>query len=678
MFGMKTMLVALAFTAAAVCPVHAKGLTVDDMLAMQRVGDHQVSPDGRWITFSVRGTDLDANRGRYDIWLAATDGSTVQRLTTHPENDTDARWTPDGAWIYFLSSRSGSSQVWRIKPTGGEAEQVTRLDTDINGFRVMPGGNRLVLAIEVWPDAKSLADSIKQDEAKSKAKVKARIYDQLLFRHWDQWEDGKYSHLFVWSSDSDVRDLTPGQLTDTPIRPFGGMEQVAVSPDGKWIAYVARVGGREMAWTTNTDVFLVPSDGKARAVNITAANKAYDFDPVFSPDGRSIGILSMQRPGYEADRQRITIYDVAQKKSRTVADAWDRSASSIAWSRDGKTIYTHADHIGNVALFAVDVASGNVRPLIDKGTNVSPQIAGDRLVFARDTLRMPAELFSMKPDGSDLRQLTHLNRDRLAKITFGDHEQFTFKGAKGDTVYGYVVKPAGFRGAGKVPVAFIIHGGPQGSFGDHWHYRWNPQAYAGRGYAAVFIDFHGSTGYGQAFTDAIQGDWGGAPYEDLMTGLDAALAKYTFLDGGRVAALGASYGGYMINWINGKTDRFKALVCHDGIFDTRFAYYDTEEVWFPEWEHRGAPYDKPEEFAKHNPVEYVKNWKTPTLVIHGGLDFRIPDTHGMAAFTALQRRNVPSRFLQFPDENHWVLKPQNSKLWHDEVLAWIDRFTKRK
>jgi dipeptidyl aminopeptidase/acylaminoacyl peptidase len=678
MFGMKTMLAALVFTAAALGPASAKGLTVDDMLAMQRVGDHQVSPDGRWVTFSVRDTDLEANRGRYDIWLAATDGSTVQRLTTHPENDTDARWTADGAWIYFLSSRSGSSQVWRIKPTGGEAEQVTRLDTDINGFRVMPDGKRLVLAIEVWPDAKSLAESIKKDEAKAKVKTKARIYDQLLFRHWDQWEDGKYSHLFVWASDRDVRNLTPGQRTDTPIRPFGGMEQVAVSPDGKWIAYVARVGDREIAWTTNTDVFLVPSDGKGRAVNITAANKAYDFDPVFSPDGRSIGILSMQRPGYEADRQRITIYDVAQKKARTVADAWDRSASSIAWSRDGKTIYTHADHIGNVALFAVDVASGNVRPLIDKGTNVSPQVAGDRLVFARDTLRMPAELFSMKPDGSDLRQLTQLNRDRLGKITFGDYEQFSFKGAKGDTVYGYVVKPAGFRGAGKVPVAFIIHGGPQGSFGDHWHYRWNPQAYAGRGYAAVFIDFHGSTGYGQAFTDAIQGDWGGAPYEDLMMGLDAALAKYTFLDGSRVAALGASYGGYMINWINGKTDRFKALVCHDGIFDTRFAYYDTEEVWFPEWEHRGSPYDKPEEFAKHNPVEQVKNWKTPTLVIHGGLDFRIPDTHGMAAFTALQRRNVPSRFLQFPDENHWVLKPHNSKLWHDEVLAWIDRFTKRK
>jgi dipeptidyl aminopeptidase/acylaminoacyl peptidase len=289
---------------------------------------------------------------------------------------------------------------------------------------------------------------------------------------------------------------------------------------------------------------------------------------------------------------------------------------------------------------------------------------------------MPAELFTMKADGSDQKQITIFNKERIAKITWGDYEQFSFKGAKGDTVMGYVMKPAGHKG-GKVPVAFVIHGGPQGSFGDHFHYRWNPQAYAGRGYGVVFIDFHGSTGYGQAFTDSISGDWGGAPYEDLMSGLDAALAKYTWLDGGRVAALGASYGGFMINWINGHTDRFKALVCHDGIFDTRFAYYDTEEVWFPEWEHRATPFEKPEEYSKVNPVEFVKNWKTPTLVIHGGLDFRIPDTHGMAAFTALQRRKIPSRFLQFPDENHWVLKPQNSKLWHDEVLGWLDRFTKK-
>jgi dipeptidyl aminopeptidase/acylaminoacyl peptidase len=647
------------------------------MLAMQRISDPQVSPDGKWVTFSVRDTDYDANRGRYDVWLAAIDGSSVARLTTHQEGDQDARWSADGRWIYFMSSRTGSSQVWRIQPTGGEAQQVTKLATDVNGFKLMPDGKRLVLAIDVWPTAKTLAESVKRDEQQAKSKVKAHVTDQLLYRHWDQWEDGKYSHLFLWTSDSDVRDMTPGLTTDTPIHPFGGMEQVTISADGKWLAYVARVGGRETAWTTNTDIFLVPTDGRSRTLNITADNKAYDFDPSFSPDGKTLAILQMKRPGFEADRQRISLYDIGTKKLRVVTEQWDRSAAELAWSRDGKTIYTSADNLGNVALFAIDLASGNAKVLADKGTNNSVRVAGDRLVFARDTLKSPVELFTMKSDGSDVRQLTKLNSDRVGKIAWGAYEQFSFKGAKGDTVYGYAMKPAGYT-AGKAPVAFLIHGGPQGSFGDHFHYRWNPQFYAGAGYAVVFIDFHGSTGYGQAFTDAISGDWGGAPYEDLMLGLDAAIAKFNFLDGNRVAALGASYGGYMINWINGKTDRFKALVCHDGIFDTRFAYYDTEEVWFPEWEHKGTPYDKLEEYEKWSPAAHVKNWKTPTLVIHGAMDFRIPDSHGMAAFTALQRRNVPSRFLHFPDENHWVLKPQNSKLWHQEVLAWIDRYTKKK
>jgi dipeptidyl aminopeptidase/acylaminoacyl peptidase len=678
MFGMKTLVVALLFSAAQAAPAAAKGLTVDDMLAMQRISGPAASPDGKWVAFTVRETDMDANRGRNDVWLAAVDGSSpASRLTSSPDSDSDAAWSPDSKWVYFLSTRSGSAQVWRIKPAGGEAEQVTRLDTDINAFRVMPDGKRLVLAIDVWPAARSLADSIKKDEAEAKQnKSSVRAYDQLFERHWDTWEDGKYSHLFAWSSDRDVRDLTPGLTSDTPIHPFGGMELVTISPDSKWLAYAVRVGGKSIAWTTNSDVFLVSTDGRGAALDITAANKAYDFNPTFSPDGKSIALLQMKRPGFEADRQRISIYDVATKKTRVVTEQWDRSPGEIAWSRDGKTIYAAAENLGRQSVFAVDVATGAVKTLVDKGTNSSLVVAGDRLVWSKDTLSMPAELFTMRADGSDQRQLTNLNKDRVAAITWGDAEQFSFKGAKGDTVYGYVIKPAGYRG-GKVPVAFLIHGGPQGSFGDHFHYRWNPQAYAGHGYAVVMIDFHGSTGYGQAFTDAISGDWGGAPFDDLMKGLDFALGKYTWLDGKRVAALGASYGGYMINWINGHTDRFKALVCHDGIFDTRMAYYDTEEVWFPEWEHRGTPWDKPEEFSKVNPAEFVKNWKTPTLVIHGGLDYRIPESHGLAAFTALQRRGIASRFLEFPDENHWVVKPRNSKVWHEEVLGWIDRWTKK-
>jgi dipeptidyl aminopeptidase/acylaminoacyl peptidase len=662
-------------------PVAAKGLTIDDMLAMRRVGDPAVSPDGKQIAFTVRDTDVDANRGRYDVWLAATDGSSVKQLTTHTENDQDPQWSADGAWIYFLSSRSGSSQVWRIRPGGGEAEAVTRLAADVDGFKVFPDGKHLVVAVEVWPDAKSIAESARRDDERAKSKVKVRAYDQLLFRHWDKWEDGKYSHLFVWTAPDaggkpdEARDLTAGQLTDSPTHPFGGMDEVSVSPDGKTVAFVARVAGRENAWRTSTDAFLVASDGRTKPVNVTAANPAYDFSPTFSPDGRSIAVRMMKRAGFEADRERIGIIDVASRKLRVLTEGWDRSAGSIAWSADGKTIVTDTDNVGNHSVFAIDVATGAATVVIDKGTNTAPRLAGDRVVFLRDTLKSPDELYSARLDGSDQRQITHFNDARSKAITWGDYEQFSFKGAKGDTVHGYVIKPAGWTG-GKAPVAFLIHGGPQGSFGDHFHYRWNPEVYAGHGFGVVMIDFHGSTGYGQAFTDAIANDWGGAPYDDLMMGLDAALEKYPWLDKTRMAALGASYGGYMINWINGKTDRFKALIVHDGNIDERMAYYDTEELWFPEWEHGGLPWDKPEGYTKHNPIDLVKNWKTPTLVIHGGLDYRVVDTQGMATFTALQRKGVPSRFLYFPDENHWVLKPQNSKRWHEEVLAWLDKWTR--
>ena len=660
---------------------HARrGLTVDDMLAMQRVDSPAVSPDGKLVAFAVRDTDIEANRGRYDIWVASVDGTATRRLTRHPENDTSPAWTADGSAVLFLSTRSGTSQVWRIPIGGGEAEQVTRLPLDIGGFTPFPDGKRLVLAIDVWPTARSIKASAERDAAVESSKVKARIYDQLLFRHWDGWEDGKYSHLFVWTPPSlggkadDARNITPRQQTDSPTHPFGGMEEVSVAPGGRSVAFVARVGGRTNAWVTNSDVFVVPAGG-GKPVNMTAANPGYDLSPSFSPDGRSLALLSMPRAGYEADRTRLVVIDLATRKRRVLTERWDRSPQSITWSADGRTIFTSADNVGNHSLFAVDVASGKPTVLVDKGTNADPQISGGRVVFSHDTLRQPAELYSVNRTGRELRQITHLNDARVKAIAWGAYEQFSFRGARGDTVYGYVMKPANFDGKRKVPVAFLIHGGPQGSFGDNFHYRWNAQAFAGHGYGVVMIDFHGSTGYGQAFTDAIRGDWGGAPYEDLMLGLDAALARYRWLDGKRVAAAGASYGGYMINWINGKTDRFRALVCHDGNLDERMAYFDTEELWFPEWEHGGTPWTNPQSYTKHNPIDLVKNWKTPTLVIHGGNDFRVVETQGMGTFTALQRKGVPSRLLHFPDENHWVLKPQNSQLWHREVLRWMDRYT---
>jgi dipeptidyl aminopeptidase/acylaminoacyl peptidase len=385
----------------------------------------------------------------------------------------------------------------------------------------------------------------------------------------------------------------------------------------------------------------------------------------------------MQRPRYEADRFRIVLREWPGGSERVLTEEWDRSPGAIVWASDGKRIFTTAANTGQESLFGVDVKTGKVTTLVEKGTVRSPAIAGDRIVFGMDHLKSPVELYTAKTNGTDIRAVTKINAARLAVVRLGDPEQFTFKGWNDDVVYGYIVKPADFDPEKKYPVAFLIHGGPQGSFGNDFHYRWNPQAYTGAGYAVVMVDFHGSTGYGQKFTDSIRGDWGGKPLEDLEKGLAAALEKYPWMDGDRVGALGASYGGYMINWIAGnRPDRFKCLVVHDGNIDERFAYYDTEELWFPEWDHEGTPWDNPQGYEEQNPLNFVSKWKTPTLVVHGAKDFRVVETQGIGTFTALQRLGVPSKFLYFPDENHWVLKPHNSIQWHETVIGWLDQWLK--
>jgi dipeptidyl aminopeptidase/acylaminoacyl peptidase len=447
------------------------------------------------------------------------------------------------------------------------------------------------------------------------------------------------------------------------------------------VVFAARDVGREEAWSTNLDLFSAPIDASSAPKRLTT-NPATDTQPRFSPDGKTLAYLAMSRPGFEADRYRIVLRDWASGAERALdlradsSPAGDRSPSDLAWSLDGKELLATADHLGNHALFAVDAATGAARILVGDGTLEDPQpMPGGKVLYGRHSLLGPTELFVVERLARIAPQrVTTLNDEKVAKARFGKPEPFTFAGSHGATIHGWIVHPVDFDASKKYPVAFLIHGGPQGSFGNDFHYRWNPQAYAGAGYAAVMVDFTGSTGYGQAFTDGIRDDWGGAPYEDLMKGLDYALGKYTYLDKDRMCALGASYGGWMINWLEGKTDRFKCFVAHDGNLDELAAYYMTEELWFPEWEHRGTPYDNPEGYARHNPIDHVKDWKTPILVVHSEKDYRIPYAQGLATFSAAQRKGIPSKLLVFPDENHWILKPQNSILWHETVLGWLDQW----
>ncbi len=667
----------IAVSVSAQAPEKTHPFGVHDMLAMDRISDSQVSPDGRRIAFNVRTTDLEANRGRTDIWLVGTDGQGLRRLTSHPAADFNGRWSPCGEWIFFLSTRSGSAQVWRIKVDGGEAQQVTRLPLDVGGLVVSPAGGTLAVTMEVFPGMSPEATAAKL-EATAKGKATGRIYERIFVRHWDTWADGRRSHLFVIPAHGgEAKDLMPAMDADTPSKPFGGPEEIAFTPDGKGLVFTAKDVGREEAWSTDFDLYYVPADGSAAPRVLTEANQAWDTTPAFSPDGKTLAYLAMSRPRYEADRFRIVLKSWPDGEPRVLTEAWDYSVASFGWTADGKKLLATAPDKGQTSLFAIDAATGKAEKLVGQGTVGSFAPAGDGVVFERNDLKSPAEIYFLPP-GAGERAVTSINSAKVARARMGDYEQFQFKGWNNETVYGYVVKPAEFDPAKKYPVAFLIHGGPQGSFGNNFHYRWNPQAYTGAGYAAVMVDFHGSTGYGQAFCDSIRGDWGGKPLEDLKKGLAAALAKYPWLDGTRVGALGASYGGYMINWIAGNwSDRFKCLVVHDGNIDERAAYFETEELWFPEWDHMGTPWDNPQSYEKHSPVHFIKNWKTPTLVIHGGQDFRVVETQGMGAFNVLQRRGIPSKFLYFPDENHWVLKPANSILWHDTVIGWLDEWIKK-
>ena len=675
---------ALALLACSTADAAPRGLDVRDLVVLDRVSEPTLSPDGQRLVYVLREVDFEANKGATALWMVPSDGSKpARRLTAKGSSAMNPQWSADGRTLYFLSSRSGAMQVWRLAFDGGEAQPVTDYPVDVGSYRLAPAGDALAFSADVFPDCADLACTKKRLDDKAAQKATGVLHERLFVRHWDTWADGRRNQLFVakldsegHASDAPVR-VSRGIDGDVPSKPFGDASEYAWSPDGKSVVFSARIAGKDEAWSTNFDLFRAPADGSAAPANLTKDNPAWDTGPVFSADGRTLYYRAMKRPGFEADRFALMAMPAAGGAPRELAPQWDASADNLVLSADGKRIYTTASELGRHPLFAVDLASGDVDAIAGDGAIEGFDLRGGTLAFTRSTLTSPAQLFVARGDGSRAKQVSKFNAARLADVRFGAFEQFEFAGWNDETVHGYVVKPWNYEAGKKYPVAFIIHGGPQGSMGNSFHYRWNPQTYAAQGYAVVFVDFHGSTGYGQKFTDSISQDWGGKPLVDLQKGWAHALKTYDFLDAERACALGASYGGYMVNWIAGNwNEPWDCLVNHDGVFDTRAMGYETEELWFTEWENGGTPFERPEAYEKFNPALHVAKWRVPMLVVQGELDFRIPTTQGLATFTALQRRGIESQLLVFPNENHWVLKPQNSVQWHDTVNAWLAKHLK--
>ncbi|NIJ09091.1 dipeptidyl aminopeptidase/acylaminoacyl peptidase [Sphingomonas vulcanisoli] len=679
---MKKLLIAALLAAPA--PLLARPFTPQDMVSLSRVNAPVVSPDGRWMVWSQRETDLAANKGRHDLWrldLKAKAAAPEKYASLPSAEESSPQFGPDGS-LYFLSDRAGGKMaVWKVGPAGGTPTQVTG-DYDLDGFKVAPTGDKLV----VWAARPVGAASL---DAKLPAKASdagsGRTFDQLFIRHWDTWSDHQREQLFVipiaaGKASGPGHAIEGALIGDTPSKPYGGAEEVSWSRDGKTVYFALREAGRIEALSTNLDIFAAPADGSAPPVNLTVDNKATDTQPAVSPDGRWLAWGAMARPGAESDRLVLWVREIATGKARAVTERWDRSIGSIAWAPNSAALYVTANDVLDNPVFRIDLATGEPHRITGPGHAGGVEVLpGGGLVYTLDSLTAPADIWKWEPNGRTT-QLTHVNAARLAGVDWPTVSRFTFKGAGNATVWGIVAKPRTLAPGAKAPIAFLVHGGPQGSFGDSWSYRWNPAAWTGHGYAVVSVDFHGSTGYGQAFTDSISNDWGGKPLTDLKLGLKAATEQFAWLDADNACALGASYGGYMMNWIEGAwPDRFKCIVQHDGVFDARAMAYETEELWFDEWEHGGHPYyEDAAAFEKWNPVNKVAEWKTPQLVITSERDFRIPYTQGIAAFTALQRRDVPSKLLVFPDENHWVLKPKNSLQWYGEVFQWLDKWTGNK
>jgi len=656
---------------------------VDELLKLKRVSDPQLSPDGTRVALVVTEVNQQANSRASHIWMVRTAGGTPIQLFQSAKSDDTPRWSPDGARLAFVSTREGGSQIWigEVDSTGaaGAPRQLTTIATEASGVRWSPDGKSLAFVSDVYPECATLGCNSKTLAEHEANKVKARVLEGLLFRHWTSWKDGRFSHLFLVPADlsQPPRDLTPGKA-DVPPFSLGGPDGYAFSPDSKEIAYVKKTDAVE-ALSTNSDLFVLDlTNPRATARKITP-NPAADEGPAYSPDGRYIAYRAQSRADFESDRWQLMLYDRKTGEHRAATPAFDRSVDSYTWTPDAKALYLTAEQEGRVVILRLDLAGGVPRPLPVSGSSGDVQVTRDgrEIVFSHSAISEPTEVYRASADGSNASAVTRLNADATAAFGLRPAESVWYQGSGGARIQAWIVKPPDFRDGGRYPLLFLVHGGPQGAWNDSWGYRWNPQVFAAAGYVVFMPNPGGSTGFGQTFVDEISGDWGGKVFDDLMKGADYAEAL-PYVERGRSCAAGASYGGYMMNWFLGHTARFKAIVTHAGVYNLTSMYGVTEELWFPEWDLKGTPWTNLEMYDKFSPHRYAKNFRTPTLVTHGELDFRVPIGEGLQLFTTLQRLGVPSKMLYFPDEGHWISKPGNSALWYRTFIEWMDRWVKRE
>ncbi len=648
--------------------------TIEDLLKVRRVGDPQVSPDGKQVAFTIGDVNFDANRVVTHIYVTPLEGGGMKQLTTGDRSSTAPRWSPDGKKIAFTTG----GQLWVMESDGDKKEQVTKISTGAAAPVWSPDGKWIAFSSEVYPDCKDDECNKKRDEQAEASKVKAHIVTRLLYKHWDEWRDVKRTHVFVVSSKGGTaRQVTTGDFDSPPYAASTGVD-FAFSPDSSEIAFLQNPDKVE-AISTNSDIFVLPLSGGA-SKNITIRNRGYDAGPVYTRDGKFILYRSQATAGFEADRWRLMAYNRATGASVELIKGFDLQVEDVVLSPDGNTIYFTAGDRGKHPIFRVPSSGGAAQKIVSDvfATNVRITPDGKALVFASSSMAAPAEIYTSNADGSGLRALTSVNSQLIRSANLKPAEEIEWTGALGKKIHGYIIKPNNFDASRKYPLVVLIHGGPQSAWNDNWGYRWNPQVFANAGYVVFAPNPRGSTGYGQQFVNEISGDWGGKVYIDIMNGVADVLRRNTFIDRSRVGAAGASYGGYMVNWILGHNNdprfRYKVLVSHDGVYNLESMYATTEELWFPEWEFKGTPWTNPAQYSRWSPHKFVNNFNTPILIIHGELDYRVPIGEGMQLFTAVQRKGIDSKMLIFPDEGHWVLKPQNSRLWFHTVLDWLDKY----